>query len=157
MRADDVVKDTGGLITPQSVMAAILLVDPAAGQVGCPLEVAIDDRGIRHLRPHDPAAVMPEGVDQQLQVGHVEPDPVSNRSLRAAVNLIAARPCWVILPLHRLPLGTNSLCLRHDSRRRPVGTHLTGSQQRGSVMADEATGPPPVQTPSLLGIIEQVD
>ena len=67
------VEPAGGIVAPQPVVAAILLVEPAGGELVHIGEVAVDDSPVRHLRPHDPVSPGSQRIDQRLQCRPSEP------------------------------------------------------------------------------------
>ena len=73
VRPDDVVEPAGGLVAPQPVVAAILLVEPAGGELVHIGEVAVDHSPVCHLRTHDPMPPGRQCIDQGLQCRPCQP------------------------------------------------------------------------------------
>ena len=64
MRADGVAEQRVVVSALQAVMAAVLLVGPAGGQVGDRLDIVIDDRVVAHGRAEHAEAVRAQAGDQ---------------------------------------------------------------------------------------------
>ena len=73
VRADDVVEEAGRGVAPQTVGAAVLVVEPPGRQVGDAGDVGQHDRTVGDPRPDDAVAGGGEGVDHGLKVGLREP------------------------------------------------------------------------------------
>ncbi len=73
MRADGVAEQRRVVAAAQPVVAAVLLVGPARGQVSARAKLVVDDRLLAHRRSHDRVAAGAEGVEEPVEVLLFEP------------------------------------------------------------------------------------
>ncbi len=65
MRPDRIAEQRIVVAPDQPVMPALLLVGPAARQIGEPGDVVVDDRPVAHRRPEDAEAAPAQGIEER--------------------------------------------------------------------------------------------